>query len=41
MAEAMRFEPLLFNVGRFVLYSARESIGGGRYIVEQAYELAA
>lgn len=41
MAEAMRFEPLMFNVGRFVLYSSRESVGGGPYIVEQAYELAA
>lgn len=41
MAEALWFEPLLFRVGRFVLYSSRDSIGGGPYLVEQAYELAA
>ncbi len=41
MAQAMWFEPLLFRVGRFVLYSSRESVGGGPYVVEQAYDLAA
>jgi RNA 2',3'-cyclic 3'-phosphodiesterase len=30
-----------FPVGRFVLYSARASLGGGPYIVEAAYPLAA
>lgn len=30
-----------FSVDRFVLYSARESVGGGPYIVEEAYPLAA
>ena len=30
-----------FSVDRFVLFSARESIGGGPYIVEEAYPLAA
>lgn len=29
------------QVERFVLYSARESVGGGPYIVEEAYPLAA
>lgn len=41
MAGASWFEPLLFNVGRFVLFSSRDSVGGGPYIVEQAYDLAA
>jgi len=39
MAEAMWFEPFLFNVGRFVLYSSRDSVGGGPYLVEEAYDL--
>ena len=29
------------KVDRFVLYSARESVGGGPYVVEEAYPLAA
>lgn len=41
MAEAMWFEPILINVARFVLYSSRESPGGGPYVVEQAYDLVA
>jgi 2'-5' RNA ligase len=41
MGEAMWFEPLQFNVGRFVLYSSRDSVGGGPYLIEQAYDLAA
>lgn len=41
MAEAGRFEPLSFPVGRFVLYSSKESVGGGPYVVEQEYPLAA
>lgn len=41
MAEAPRFEPLGFVPGRFVLYSSRDSVGGGPYVVEQAYPLAA
>jgi 2'-5' RNA ligase len=34
-----RTEP--FEVGQFVLYSARASVGGGPYIVEAEYPLAA
>ncbi len=30
-----------FQVGRFVLYSSRGSMGGGPYLVEEAYDLAA
>ena len=30
-----------FTVGEFVLYSARESVGGGPYVVEVAYPLTA
>jgi RNA 2',3'-cyclic 3'-phosphodiesterase len=30
-----------FQVGRFVLFSSRASIGGGPYVVEAAYPLAA
>lgn len=35
------FEPLGFEVERFVLFSSRDSVGGGPYLVEQAYDLAA
>jgi 2'-5' RNA ligase len=41
MVEAGRFEPLEFPVGRFVLFSSRDSVGGGPYLIEQAYPLAA
>jgi RNA 2',3'-cyclic 3'-phosphodiesterase len=41
MAFAGRFEPLEFSVGRFVLFSSRDSVGGGPYLIEQAYPLAA
>jgi 2'-5' RNA ligase len=41
MAQAPWFEPLLFNAGRFVLFSSKGSMGGGPYIVEQSYDLAA
>jgi RNA 2',3'-cyclic 3'-phosphodiesterase len=30
-----------FEVSRFVLFSSRDSVGGGPYIVEEAYPLAA
>jgi 2'-5' RNA ligase len=36
-----RFSPLEFRVGRFVLFSSRDSVGGGPYLVEQSYPLAA
>jgi len=41
LAMSGRFEPLDFPVGRFVLYSSRDSVGGGPYRIEQAYPLAA
>lgn len=41
MAFAGRFEPLEFPVERFVLFSSKDSVGGGPYLVEQAYPLAA
>ena len=41
MAEAARFEPLSFVPMRFVLFSSRDSVGGGPYLVEQSYPLAA
>lgn len=41
IAEAGRFEPLAFTAGRFVLFSSRDSVGGGPYVVEQSYPLAA
>lgn len=34
------FEPLAFEADRFVLYSARASVGGGPYLVETTYPLA-
>jgi len=39
MAEAARFEPLSFPANRFVLFSSRDSVGGGPYVVEQSYSL--
>jgi 2'-5' RNA ligase len=30
---------LSFTAERFVLYSSRDSVGGGPYIVEEAYDL--
>jgi 2'-5' RNA ligase len=36
-----RFTPLEFAVGRFVLFSSRDSVGGGPYLIEQTYPLAA
>jgi 2'-5' RNA ligase len=35
------FRPAPFRVSRFVLYSSRASIGGGPYVIEAAYPLAA
>ena len=31
--------PESFTVSRFVLYSSRDSVGGGPYVVEAAYPL--
>ncbi|HWU99542.1 MAG TPA: RNA 2',3'-cyclic phosphodiesterase [Devosia sp.] len=39
--EAGQFTPLEFSVGRFVLFSSKASVGGGPYLVEQTYPLAA
>ncbi|WP_292503452.1 2'-5' RNA ligase family protein, partial [Mesorhizobium sp.] len=33
------FSTLPFRVGRFVLMSSRDSVGGGPYIVEEAWPL--
>jgi 2'-5' RNA ligase len=41
IALAGRFMPLEFQVRRFVLFSSKDSVGGGPYLVEQAYQLAA
>jgi 2'-5' RNA ligase len=41
IAEAGRFMPLEFAVRRFVLFSSKDSVGGGPYLVEQSYQLAA
>ena len=41
IAEAARFEPMIFAPARFVLFSSRDSVGGGPYLVEQSYPLAA
>jgi 2'-5' RNA ligase len=41
LAMAGRFQPLEFPAKRFVLFSSRDSVGGGPYLVEQAYPLAA
>jgi len=39
--QAGQFTPLDFTVRRFVLFSSRASVGGGPYLVEQSYMLAA
>ncbi len=39
--QAGQFSPLEFAVGRFVLFSSKASVGGGPYLVEQSYPLAA
>jgi RNA 2',3'-cyclic 3'-phosphodiesterase len=41
LAERGPFRSAPFRVGRFVLFSSRASVGGGPYIVEAAYPLAA
>jgi 2'-5' RNA ligase len=41
IAAAGRFTALEFPVRRFVLFSSKDSVGGGPYLVEQAYRLAA
>jgi len=35
------YRSMSFHVSRFVLYSSRASVGGGPYVVEAAYPLAA
>jgi 2'-5' RNA ligase len=39
LGECGLFAPLNYTVERVVLYSARESRGGGPYVVEAAYPL--
>ncbi len=41
LASRALLEPLLFTASRFVLFSSRASVGGGPYVVEAAYPLAA
>ncbi|WP_150524220.1 RNA 2',3'-cyclic phosphodiesterase [Roseibium sediminis] len=41
LAERGGFEAAPFVAGRFVLFSAKASVGGGPYLVEEAYPLAA
>lgn len=41
MAASGGFTPLQFDAGRFVLFSSRDSVGGGPYVVEATYPLAA
>jgi RNA 2',3'-cyclic 3'-phosphodiesterase len=41
LSERQPFRSKLFRISRFVLYSSRASIGGGPYVVEAAYPLAA
>ncbi len=39
--QAGHFVPLAFEVRRFALFSSKASVGGGPYLVEQIYPLAA
>lgn len=41
LAARAPFRSLPFKVSRFVLFSSRASVGGGPYVVEAAYPLAA
>ena len=41
LASRALMRPLPFKVSRFVLFSSRASVGGGPYVVEAAYPLAA
>ena len=41
LAARGHFRSMSFEVSRFVLFSSRSSTGGGPYIVEEAYPLAA
>jgi RNA 2',3'-cyclic 3'-phosphodiesterase len=41
LATRALIQPLPFTVSRFVLFSSRISVGGGPYVVEAAYPLAA
>lgn len=41
IAQGGRFAPLRFTVHRFVVFSSKESVGGGPYVVEQGFPLAA
>jgi len=41
LATRALMQPLPFPVSRFVLFSSRASVGGGPYVVEAAYPLAA
>jgi 2'-5' RNA ligase len=45
VADYLASRPLLrllpFKVARFVLFSSRASVGGGPYVIEAAYPLAA
>lgn len=40
MAFSGHFAPIEFEVRRFVLFSSRDSVGGGPYVVEETYPLA-
>ena len=41
IAMAGQFTPLSFPANRFVLFSSKDSVGGGPYVVEESYPLVA
>lgn len=41
MAFSGQFTPLEFTAARFVLFSSRDSVGGGPYVLEETYPLVA
>lgn len=41
ISEAGQFEPITFALSRFALFSSRDGVGGGPYVVEHTYRLAA
>ena len=40
LAARAHYRSAVFEVSRFVLFSSRASVGGGPYVVEEAYPLA-
>ncbi|GJE43589.1 hypothetical protein AEGHOMDF_2768 [Methylobacterium soli] len=40
LTQAGIFDPLRFSVSRIALFSARDSVGGGPYVIEAVFPFA-